>query len=96
MINVCIDQACGTGKYNATSVQLASVLTATVTATTGTGGLDVDLVYAKGALLADGNVVGLDVYDDAVRVDAVSDPVTYGATCSCKTLELALTLAPRM
>lgn len=95
MVNLCIDSACGTGTYAAAQVMLAGSLTATATATAGAGGLDVELDYAKGAMLKDGNVFGLDVYDDATRVDAISDPAMYGATCGCKTLALTLVLAPR-
>ena len=96
MVGLCIDQACGTGKYDTAQLQLAGVMSARGTVATDAAGMDVTLEYTKGAMLHDGNVFGLDVYDDGVRVSAISDPVMYTAACSCKTLELALVLVPRI
>jgi hypothetical protein len=95
MVGLCIDQACGTGKYASETVQLSGVMTATATVTSTATGVDVSLDYTKGAMLHDGNVFGLDVYDDGTRVGAISDPVMYVPACSCKTLELEMTLMVR-
>jgi hypothetical protein len=95
MVGLCIDQACGTGKYASATVQLSGVMTASATITPAATGIDVALDYEKGAMLHDGNVFGLDVYDDGARVSAISDPVTYVPACSCKTLDLEMTLMLR-
>jgi len=51
-------------------LQLSGVMTATATITPTTAGIDVALDYSKGAMLHDGNVFGLDVYDDGCGFDA--------------------------